>query len=248
MKKGRIHIGLSGYSYTQWKGIFYPEGFPTADYLSYYAQFFNVVELNSTFYSLPRASTVENWIAKVPDDFIFCPKTSKYLTHIKRLKEPEEPLERFFNAIAPMAKRTGPVLIQLPPSLKFDYDSADFFFSLLRQKYKQYEYVLEGRHATWFEEDALNLLAKHEVALVISESGDRFPYSEMVTAKNIYVRFHGAEELFISSYSDEVLEAYAKKFLGWKKEGHHLWIFFNNTMYESGLSNAIALKAMMNED
>lgn len=245
MKDGKIYIGTSGWSYKDWVGKYYPEGLKAAEWLPFYANDFDTVEINASFYRLPQKQTVINWIHKVPAHFKFCPKASRYLTHIKRLKEPEEPMERFFGIFEPMKEKMGPVLLQLPPNLKFDYDIAEHFFKLLHKKYKAYDFALEVRHETWMDNNALGLLAKHDIAFVISQSGVGFPYSEIVTAKNIYVRFHGPGKLYASSYTDKMLKAFAKKFKAWLKEGHDIWVFFNNDWFTYAIQNAKTLKKIM---
>ncbi len=236
-----IHIGTSGWSYKHWRENFYPKGTKSTDYLSYYAQHFATAEINTTFYHLPRITTVENWRDKVPDTFRFCIKMSRYLTQMKKLLEPEEPLERFFTAIEPVKPLCGVILLQLPPSLAFHYDRADYLFSLLRTKYKDYQFALEIRHTSWLEVDSISLLTKYNIAFVISQSGNRFPYAEMITAKNIYVRFHGPDALYASSYSDDSLRYYADKFLQWQNEGHTVWAYFNNDINAHAIANANTL-------
>ena len=245
MAASKIHIGTSGFSYSDWKnGVFYPEGLASSEWLSYYAKHFDITELNNSFYRLPRAQTVLNWAAKVPKKFRFCPKMSSYLTHNKRLLEPEEPLERFFDVFSAIKKQLGPILIQLPPSLQFDYYRAEYFYKQLHH-YKGYDFAMEARHNSWLQQDSLDLMAKYKISFVISQSGRGFPYAEAVTAKNIYVRFHGPKELYSSSYSDEMLKEYAVKFKRWIKEGHTVWVFFNNTMRGVGARNAKTLEGMM---
>ena len=182
MSLDNIHIGTSGWSYRHWKENFYPKGTKPADYLSHYAQYFSTTEINTTFYHLPRLSTVENWLHKVPDTFRFSIKMSRFLTQTKRLKEPEEPLERFFTAIEPVKHLCGIILLQLPPSLSFDYERADHLFSILKTEYKDYQFALEVRHNSWLEVDSISLFTKYEIAFVIAQSGNRFPYAEMITA------------------------------------------------------------------
>ena len=242
---GGIHIGTSGWSYSSWKNVFYPNGLKGGDYLSFYSGVFESTEINGSFYRLPTKKTVENWVNAVPDDFRFCVKMSRFLTQIKRLKEPEEPIERFFDVFAAMQRKMGPVLIQLPPSLKFDYDLAEYFYQLLKDKYSSNSFALEGRHETWLSEDSLNLMAKYDVAFVISNSGGFFPYKEAVTAKNIYIRFHGPEEKFKSRYDDETLNYYADLIKVWLKENHDVWAFFNNTYYQDAIENASKLKSLL---
>lgn len=245
MATKRIYIGTSGWSYKHWKGIYYPEGLKPADWLSYLASHFDVTEINTSFYHLPKEHTVTSWVNEVPAGFKFCPKISRYLTHIKRLKDPEEPLQRFFELFAPIKKHLGPVLVQLPPNLKFDYERAEHFFKVLHKDYKQYDFALEVRHDTWLANDALALLTRYNVAIVISQSGNQFPYTEMVTAKNIYVRFHGPEALYASSYSDEMLAGFAQKFRQWLADGHFIWAFFNNDINGYAIDNAKTLMGMM---
>ncbi len=245
MGKAKIHIGTSGWSYQDWKEIFYPKELKSTDWLSFYARTFKVTEINSSFYHLPRKQTVESWVKKTPAGFLFCPKMSRYLTHIKKLKEPEETLERFFDVFAPMQPKMGPVLIQLPPSLKFDHDTADHLFKLLNTSYSNYEFALEGRHDSWLEPDSLGLMTKYRISFVISHSGNHFPYGEHITAKNIYFRFHGPTTLFNSKYPDSALAAFARLFNKWAKQGHELWIFFNNDFYGYAIENALKLEELL---
>jgi uncharacterized protein YecE (DUF72 family) len=141
-----------------------------------------------------------------------------------------------------MQKQMGPVLVQLPKMVKFTYGTDEYFFRLLASMYRKYEFVLEVRHSTWLANDALNLLAKYNIGLVISQSGNRFPYTEMVTAKNIYVRFHGPAALYASTYSDEDLKYFAKKFKKWSKQGHEIWAFFNNDIHGYAPKDALRLE------
>jgi len=240
-----IFIGTSGWSYKHWKGLFYPQKMKAANYLAYYAQHFDCAEINTSFYHLPKIETVANWAARVPPHFKFCAKMSRYLTHMKKLHEPEEPLQRFFEVFEPIEKQMGPVLIQLPPFLKFNYDVAGHLYQLLFTKYKQFEFVMEVRHATWLQEESLTLMAKYNIGLVIAQSGVSFPYSEMITAKNIYVRFHGPGALYASAYSDEALYLFAGKFKEWRKKGHIIWAFFNNDVHGYATEDAKRLMQMI---
>jgi uncharacterized protein YecE (DUF72 family) len=236
-----VHIGTSGWSYKHWKDDFYPHGLKAADWFTFYASKFDIAEINTSFYHLPKAQTIINWELKSPPHFLFCAKLSRYITHLKKLKEAEEPLQRFFDLFQPLQKKMGPVLVQLPPMLKFNYDVAENFFKQLAA-YKTYEFVLEVRHLTWLEEVSLTLMAKYNIGLVISESGGHFPYAEMVTAKNIYLRFHGPAELYASAYTDEMLLSYAAKCKGWVAEGHTIWAFFNNDIHGHAFRDAQRLK------
>lgn len=241
---GQIHIGTSGWSYKHWKGDFYPQGLPSTKWLDYYKGIFSTTEINGSFYRLPSVEMVEKWTAAVPDDFLFCPKMSRFLTHMKKLREPEEPLERFFSVFEPMKKKLGSILIQLPAMLGFNYDVAEHLYRLLKFKYTPYQFAIEVRHASWLEEQSLTLMTAFDISLVISQSGGVFPYSEMITARNIYVRFHGPDQLYASAYSDEMLKDFARKFKRWTSEGHVVWAYFNNDIHGYAPADALRLERL----
>jgi len=240
-----IHIGTSGWSYQHWKGIFYPPKLKATEWIRFYSSHFMITEINGSFYKLPSKETVIEWTQKVPKEFLFCPKMSRFLTHMKKLKDPEEPLERFFGIFEPMKRKLGPVLLQLPPQLKFNYDKAEHLYHLMKSKYRRYEFVMEIRHDSWLQEESLTLMTKYDIGLVISQSGERFPYSEMITAKNIYVRFHGPQQLYASSYSDALLKEFARKFRKWEKQGHVVWAFFNNDIFGYAIEDAKRLLKLL---
>jgi uncharacterized protein YecE (DUF72 family) len=245
MPVGKFHIGTSGWSYKDWVEIFYPKKLRATDWLSHYAKTFDCTEINGSFYRLPQKQTVINWLIKVPKSFLFCPKISRYLTHFKKLQEPEEPLERFFSIFEPMRKQMGPVLIQLPKIVPFDYDITEHFYKLLKKKYSYYKFAMEVRHESWMTEDSHTLMAKYEISFVISHSGNHFPYAEEVTAKDIYFRFHGPGSLYNTKYNDAALRKYSVLFKKWLKQGHELWIFFNNDWYGYGIENALTLRKFL---
>lgn len=235
-----IHIGTSGWSYKHWLERFYPKELKAKDYLSFYAGEFSVSEINTSFYHLPKPDTIQNWVDTVNGRFKFCPKISRYITHMKKLNDPEESLVSFFDVFDPFKKHLGPVLIQLPPFLAFKVEKVAVFLKAL-QKYKGYKFAIEPRHETWFSDEAIALLTKHKIAFVIAESGKRWPYGEFVTAKDIYIRFHGPDGSYASSYSNEILKEYAGKMLKWQEEGHRIWAFFNNDGNAYAIENARTL-------
>ena len=237
-KKPVIKVGTSGFSYKHWKDIFYPCTVKTANWLEYYATHFNITEINTSFYHLPKIETVKAWAGRVPVGFTFCPKMSRYLTHMKKLNDPEESLARFFEVFAPLKRKLGPVLIQLPPALAFNYQKAEHLYHLCNKKYSYYRFALEVRHQSWTEEPSISLMKKYNIAFVISQSGIGFPYAELVTAQHIYVRFHGPRELYASSYSDRELTDFAILFKQWKQAGHSVWAFFNNDIHGYAIENA----------
>lgn len=245
MDASKVHIGTSGWSYKDWKGIFYPEKMKSTEWLTFYAESFDTTEINTSFYHLPKPQTVLGWIEKVPKDFKFCVKISRYLTHMKKLHDPEEPLSRFFDVFAPMQQRMGPVLVQLPPSASFKPDITEHFFQVLKRDYKDYDFALEVRHNTWLEKEPLAMMKRYNIGWVISQSGVGFPYEEHVTSEHVYFRFHGPGKLYASKYTDEEMAFFAEKFRRWRQGGHKLWIYFNNDWYGYGIDNANTLKQLL---
>lgn len=241
MTAGKIHIGTSGWSYKHWKEVYYPEKIKATEWLKFFSKEFHTTEINTSFYHLPKPETVTHWVENVPRGFKFCPKISRYLTHMKKLHDPEEPLQRFFEVFAPAHKHLGPVLVQLPPFLKYNEEVVEHFFKVLKTAYRAFKFALEVRHETWLEQEPIDLMKKYKIAFVISQSGDRFPYEEFVTAKDIYVRFHGPGKLYASSYSDEMLQSFADKFKAWQQDGHNVWAYFNNDLFAYALQNARTL-------
>ena len=239
-----IHIVTSGWSYKHWRKIYYPEKLKATDWLPFYAQTFNITELNTSFYHLPAIETTKGWAKKVPKGFMFCPKMSRYLTHMKKLNDPEESFEKFFDVFTPLKRKLGPVLIQLPPSLRFHADKAEHLYRLCKKQYAYYSFAMEIRNVSWLENQSLEFMKRFNIAFVIAQSGVSFPYAEYITAQHIYVRSHGPERLYASSYSEEQLQNFANLFLQWKKNGHSIWAFFNNDVFGYAIENAKRLKEM----
>jgi uncharacterized protein YecE (DUF72 family) len=242
---GEFRAGTSGWSYQDWaKGVFYPEGVRPGRWLEYYATQFDCVELNASFYRMPQEQTLKDWQARAPDHFKFCPKMSRFITQLKKLRDVERPLSTFFERFDNIKSGLGPVLIQLPPSLGFHRDRTEHFFQLL-QPHRDYRFALEVRHKTWLGEEALGLLRQYDIALVISQSDGRFPYSETVTTDFVYLRFHGPGALYASDYAQDMLADYALKIKTWLKEVHAAWAFFNNDLFAYAVKNARQLREMV---
>jgi uncharacterized protein YecE (DUF72 family) len=247
MAQGKIHIATSGWHYKAWVGDYYPKDVKPTQWLPFYTKDFQTTEINSSFYRLPKPETVEAWVDKVPVNFKFSPKFSRFLTHMKKLKEPEEPFERFFSVFAPMKKKMGVILLQLPPMVAYHEEKARHVFELARHQYKGYRFAIEVRHDSWTCKESIKLMEKYNIAFTISQSGVGWPYGEYLTSKNIYVRFHGPKELFASPYPDEMLGQYAKKFKKWANAGHDIWAYFNNDWYAYAVDNAKTLKRMVGQ-
>jgi uncharacterized protein YecE (DUF72 family) len=243
----RLHIGTSGWSYKHWADIFYPPDVKPAKYLEHYIRYFDCVELNASFYHLPLKSTVEGWMMRTPPSFNFCPKVSRFITHQLRLSNTSEALDRFFDVFQMMYERLGPLLVQLPPGLKFDQAKVAEFLALLKSNYTPFLFAFEVRHETWINDQFFELLRQYGYAFVIADSGKRYPYHEIATAEYIYLRFHGNESLYASDYSDDDLRYYGGRISEWLKNNHEVWVFFNNDVHGYALKNAFTLKKVINQ-
>lgn len=240
----RLHIGTSGWSYPHWSGLFYPEGLRPPKYLEYYATVFGCVELNASFYRVPSMNTVEGWARRTPESFRFCAKVSRFITHRKKLIDVSDPMERFLEVFAPLRGRLGPFLAQLPPSLRFDPNLAGTFLKRLAAYQDAFAFALEARHASWHTPEALSLLQDWGIIHVIADSGGRFPWSEALTTRTVYLRFHGPAATYASRYGVDALIIFARKIIEWLSEGREVWAFFNNDMDGHAVHNARELKAL----
>jgi len=235
----RYYIGTSGWSYYSFKGIFYPQELKPRDWLKFYSQYFNTVEINATFYRTPRASTFKKWFEETPPDFVFSIKAPKVITHIKRLREIEESLELFLKSISPLKEKARVLLFQLPPSLAYDKTLIEDF--LKRLPVGNYRCVIEIRHKSFHNEEFAELLRKYKVCLCFSDCGPRYPsWYEVQTADFLYLRLHGSPQLYVSNYEEEELERIAKLIKGFKVE--EAYVYFDNTSLGYAVKNALSLK------
>ncbi|RLC29261.1 MAG: DUF72 domain-containing protein [Deltaproteobacteria bacterium] len=234
-----IRIGTSGWTYPHWREIFYPVRCPKKEWLSYYSTVFDTVELNATFYRLPDFRTFRNWHARTPDHFIWAVKASKYITHTRRLREPEEPLERFYGAASGLGEKLGPVLFQLPPGLPFEADVLGKFCRALKAGFR---HVLEVRHPSWISEQVFDILRTYGVGLCIADTAGRYPLCEVLTTDFVYIRLHGAHELYRSDYSEDELNMWARKIRAWGKD---TYVYFDNDAEGHAVRNAKGLKKIL---
>lgn len=234
-----VYIGTSGWNYDHWKGTFYPDTLPKSRWLEFYAQIFSTIEVNATFYRQVSQSTFERWRDKTPGGFIWAVKANRFITHIRRLQNVEDSLEKFFSQISVLGEKLGPVLFQLPPSLAFEPHAAEGFFSLLPIGRR---YTIEARHESWTGSDVLSLLKKYGIAWCISDTAGRFPYLEAITADFVYIRLHGSRKLYASLYTEEELEIWAKKIKSWKIDAY---AYFDNDFMGYAPKNAFRLRELL---
>ncbi len=241
-KHGAIRIGISGWTYAPWRGVFFPPKLPHRTELAFAAETFPSIEINGTFYSLQRPSSFGRWAAETPEDFVFAVKGPRYITHMRRLRDVESPLANFFaSGILRLGKKLGPILWQFPPNFKFDADLLERFFLLLPRdthaaaemarlhdaklkwpdtlesgQKRPLRYAMEIRHESFMNEDFVALLRRHRIALCCADTVD-WPRLMDVTSDFVYCRLHGSEELYASGYGPAAIEQWAELVASWAR-------------------------------
>lgn len=240
----QLRIGCSGWNYGHWRGgVFYPVRCPARRWLTFYAERFDTVEVNSTFYRLPRRDAVARWVEQTPPDFLFAVKVSRYLTHVKRLREIDVHLPLLLERIAPLVDggKLGPLLWQLPPGFVRDDDR---LAEALAAFPSDFQHAVEFRHQSWFAPRPLELLADYGVALVVADrpDGPRLEQAEL-TAGFSFVRFHHGSRGRRGNYSDAELADWAETLRGWSRRGD-IYAYFNNDWEGFAPRNAVELKRL----
>jgi uncharacterized protein YecE (DUF72 family) len=236
MRKHAIYIGTSGWSYKHWLGTFYPEGTKAADQFPYYRKYFNTVEINNSFYRLPKKETFVGWKKQVPDDFVYVVKASRYITHMKKLLDPKESTDLFLEHATLLGEKLGAILFQLPPGMKANFERLENFLKYLP---KATRYVFEFRNADWYQPETYRLLEKYNCAFCIYElAGHLSPMA--LTADFVYLRLHGPGDKYQGSYSDESLTKWAQVCKNWLKT-KDVFVYFDNDEKGYAAFNAIRL-------
>jgi uncharacterized protein YecE (DUF72 family) len=238
----KYRIGCSGFLYDSWKGTFYPEELPHKKWLSFYVEKFNTVELNVTFYRLLKKEAFDRWYKETPPDFTFSLKGSRFITHVKKLKDVELPLSTFFNVTAPLMEKLEVVLWQLPPNLKVNLKNLEDFIEILR-KYPV-RHVFEFRHKSWITNKVFNLLSASNIAVCMAdwpEFIDELP----LTADFVYIRRHGEGGSYATNYTTEQLKRDAKRIKAYLKQDKDVYIYFNNDAFAYAPKNAMELRDIL---
>jgi len=238
-----VRIGISGWSYKEWRGTFYPKGLEQKRELEYASRRMNSIEINGTFYSLQTPASFRKWAAATPEDFLFAIKGSQYISHRKKLKDVRAPLANFFaSGLLLLGKKLGPILWQFPPWYRFNRQRIETFLKLLPQNTKEaahlakentiksrektstelvenvdLSYAFEPRHESFFGQEFVKLLRKYNAVLAFADTAGKFGYAEDLTADLVYIRLHGSTELYSSGYSDKELDEWARKIRSWRK-------------------------------
>jgi uncharacterized protein YecE (DUF72 family) len=233
-----IRIGCSGWQYTHWRGDFYPAELPQARWLAYYAERFDTVEINNTFYRLPEAATFAAWRRRAPRGFVYAVKASRYLTHMKKLKDPVDPLQLFFSRAKRLQHAFGPVLYQLPPRWPVNLERLETFLAALPRARR---HAIEFREPSWYCDEVYALLERRRVALCLHDmagsASDRIAIGPFV-----YVRFHGTQK-YSGRYTDAALEAWAGWLAARASEGRPIYAYFNNDTGGHAPRDAVRLRA-----
>jgi uncharacterized protein YecE (DUF72 family) len=237
----RYLIGTSGWHYDDWRRRFYPQELKKPGWLEFYSHHFATVELNNTFYRLPSEAAFENWYDATPNDFIFAVKSSRFITHIKRLRDTNEAVTNFMSRAALLKEKLGPVLYQLPPGLHRDDARLEAFLSNLPPGYK---HVLEFRHESWLRDEVYDILRWHQAGICVFDMPD-LSCPLLATADFGYIRFHGSGSLYSSSYSDGELAEWAEKIKKLARNLEAVYIYFNNDVKGFAIKNAETMRELL---
>jgi uncharacterized protein YecE (DUF72 family) len=235
-------VGISGWRYPPWRGVFYPPGLPQHRELEYASRALPTIEINGTFYSLQTPESFQRWYEQTPSGFVFSVKGARYITHIRRLRDIDAPLANFFaSGLFNLREKLGPILWQFPPSFRFDPERMKRFLELLpkdtehalslaRHRERRMvgrvrlaidaprplRHAVEIRHESFIDESFVQMLHEQNIALVVADTAGKWPYCEDVTADFLYLRLHGDKELYASGYTDEALERWATRIQAWR--------------------------------
>ncbi|HEY6797750.1 MAG TPA: DUF72 domain-containing protein [Kineosporiaceae bacterium] len=264
---GQVRVGISGWRYPPWRGTFYPAELPRRRELEYAARQVSTIEINGSFYSLQRPEYYRAWAEQVPDGFVFAVKGGRFITHLKRLVGGDQALANFYaSGLLALGPKLGPILWQLPPSLRFDPGVLGAFLDALPRTTREaariaerhderlagraltaadedrpMRYALEVRHTSFAVPDLVTLLSGRDVALVVADTAGRWPHLDDVTAGFVYVRLHGDTELYASGYGEKALDRWAERVRGWSGSGLDVWVYFDNDAKARAPFDAMAL-------
>ncbi|HEY6080296.1 MAG TPA: DUF72 domain-containing protein [Polyangiaceae bacterium] len=268
----RVRVGISGWTYPPWRGVFYPPHLKHAAELAFASRVFGSIELNGSFYSLQRPSSYAAWYQATPADFVFSVKGGRFITHLKQLRDVDTALANFFaSGLLNLREKLGPILWQLPPRLSFDADRLERFLELLpydlagverlarrhdqrligraavdaQEPNRPVQHTIEVRHPSFVHEQFLQLLQRHGVAICVADSAGLYPTIDEVTAEFAYVRLHGSERLYVSGYDSDELGAWAARARAWLSRGLDVYVYFDNDVKVRAPFDALNLRRVL---
>ncbi len=235
-------IGTSGWHYPAWEGSFYPRGIRQDEYLAYYTQSFQTVEINNTFYKLPTKAAIQLWRDSVPEGFLFAVKGSRYITHMKKLLDAETHLPKLLGRIKLLGNKLGPIVFQLPARFHYNPDRLRSFLEALPTEYR---FALELRNPSWYRDEVWEALSSHQVAFCVFDLAGRFS-PKIVTSHFAYIRLHGPKaQKYSGHYSTKQLEELAELMSSWKSGGRDVYCYFDNTGQGEAVQDALKLSQIM---
>ena len=266
----QLRIGISGWTYPPWRKAFFPEGLAQKNELAFASRQVRSIEINGTFYSLQTPKSFGAWADATPEDFIFSVKAPRFITHIRRLKDVEKPLANFWaSGVLRLGAKLGPILWQLPPSFSFDANRLEEFFALLPRDLataarharhhdehlrtpawmtiranRPLQHALEVRHASFETPQFLKLLRKHRIGVVVADTAGKWPQIETATSDLVYVRLHGAQQLYVSGYSPAALKSWAAKIVRWHRT-KDVYVYFDNDVKVHAPFDAMTLAHLL---
>jgi uncharacterized protein YecE (DUF72 family) len=243
IRKPALRIGCSGWQYKHWHGNFYPAELPQARWFSHYALTFDTVEINNSFYRLPEAETFARWREQAPPHFLYAAKASRFLTHMKKLKDPEDPLARFFENARHLGRHLGPVLYQLPPRFPINVERLEAFLKALPKKYR---HTVEFRDPSWYDQRVYDLLRKHKVSLCLHDM-EGSETVRVAVGPFVYVRFHHGTKKYGGRYSDERLDDWAEWLAARHEQGLDVFAYFNNDTGGHAPRDAVRLRQRIHQ-
>jgi uncharacterized protein YecE (DUF72 family) len=237
-RKISVRVGCSGWQYSHWRGDFYPSDLPTSRWFAHYALTFDTVEVNNSFYRLPPADTFAKWREQAPTHFLYAVKASRFLTHMKKLKDPEDPLFRFFENAKQLGPHLGPVLYQLPPQWPLNLERFETFLRALPRRAR---HVVEFRETSWYDTRVYALLERYKVALCLHDM-EGCATERLIVGPFIYVRFHHGTKKYGGRYSDARLDDWGEWLSARAREGLDVFAYFNNDTGGHAPRDAVRLR------
>ena len=243
IRKPQLRVGCSGWQYKHWRGDFYPAELPQARWFAHYALTFDTVEINNSFYRLPEAETFGKWRDQAPPHFLYSVKASRFLTHMKKLKDPEDPLARFFENATHLGRHLGPVLYQLPPRFPINLDRLAAFLQALPRKRR---HTVEFRDPSWYDQRVYDLLSKYKVSLCLHDM-EGSETVRVAVGPFVYVRFHHGTTRYGGRYSDERLDDWADWLAARYEQGVDVFAYFNNDTGGHAPRDAVRLRQRIHQ-
>ncbi len=240
-RQKKVHIGTSGWHYDHWEGVFYPEGMDKQDYLEYYSKRFHTAEINNTFYQVPQKKTLMHWGEVVPPRFIFSVKASRYITHMKKLKDSQQPVSKFLKQVEVLRDKLGPILFQLPPRWNVNLERLETFLKVLPSDFR---YTFEFRDPSWCDERVYSLLSERGAAFCIYDF-DRRQSPKEVTAEFAYIRLHGPDGPYKGQYDKQTLSGWAGAVSSWVRKKKEVYCYFDNDQAGYAAQDAANLNRML---